>query len=143
MLGHDDLVAEWVRRRIPAMRAKFPDGSKAIGVIDGENLLGGVVFHGYMPEYRAIEWSAAATSPAWLSLPIINEIMEYPFKQLGCNRITAAIAKKNLRAQKFHFRFGFKHEGTIRRGFGNQDAMIFGMLQSDWRKSPFNLNRVA
>lgn len=144
LIGHSALVAEWTRRQIPHMAGGDFGPCEAIGVIggkDGADLLGSVVFHNYLPQYGSIEWSAAAKTARWLNPQIISEIVAYPFEQLGCKRITAVIPKKNKRACDFHWRFGFKHEGTIRRLFGSQDAFVFGLLQSDWAKSPFNVNR--
>jgi len=155
----DLLVAEWVRLRIPHMEhggfgAPLPGGRLpyvAYGVIGGPDrvtMLGGVVFHNYVPAYRSIEWSAASVTPCWLNREIISDILSYPFGKLGCARITAIIPKPSgkpddpaQRACDFHWRFGFKHEGTVRRLFGGRDAFIFGLLASEWRKSRFNTHR--
>jgi RimJ/RimL family protein N-acetyltransferase len=152
LIGHDFSVAEWVRRRIPHMRkgsfgAPLPNGTLpygAIGVTDGKddwNLLGGVVFHGFLPNYRSIQWSAASDSTHWLSRSLITDIMKYPFLVQGCVRVTAYIPRRNERARKFHTTFGFKQEGLIRRGFGDDDCFVYGLLASEWRKSRFNLDR--
>lgn len=135
--GSTPLVAEWVRRQIPHMDGGDFGPCEAIGIInnDGE-ILGGVVFHGMVG--RTIQWSAAAKTANWLRPDLIADIMDYPFKQLGCVRITAFIPRRNKRARDFHVRFGFKHEGTMRRQFGGDDAAIYGLLAADWRRSPFN-----
>lgn len=147
LIGHSDLVAEWAKRRIPHMRNTNGFGPcEAFGVIGGEDgaeLLGAVIYHNYCPWYRSIEWSAAAKTPNWLTRDIINDIVAYAFDKLGCVRITAAIPKKAIRVREFHRRFGFKQEGLVRRGFGNDDATVYGLLRSDWAKSPFNLSRVV
>lgn len=144
-LGEDALIARWVAERIPEMRGQsFGKDAVAIGVIggpDGADLLGAVVFANHQAKFRAIEWSAAAITANWLNREIINDIMRYPFEQLGCVRITAVIARKNHRARAFHERFGFRREGLLRRGFGGDDAVIYGLLRSDWAKSPFNAKR--
>lgn len=144
MLGQDELVAEWVRRRIPHMQAHGQSFGPCvtIGVINANaDMLGGVVFHSYRSAFRSIEWSAAAASANWLSPRIVSDIMSYPFGKLDCKRITATIARRNKRAREFHTRFGFRQEGLIRNGFGSQDACIYGLLASEWRRSPFNVKR--
>ena len=143
LFNQDELVSEWVRRRIPHMSNGFGP-CVTVGVIggpDGADLLGAVVFHGYHAAYRSIEWSAAADTANWLSPRVITEIMRYPFEQMGCNRLQAIIARKNVRAREFHRRFGFKQEGLARRGLGKDDATLYGMLLADWRRSPFNADR--
>jgi RimJ/RimL family protein N-acetyltransferase len=142
--GKDELVAEWIARRIPYMRGASLGPCTAFHVKDdhGERILGAVAFHGYRPEFRAIEWTAAADTARWLSPKIINTIMRYPFEQLGCRRITALIAESNHRSRDFQERFGFKREGRLRRFINaREDMLIFGLLASDWKKSDFNLQR--
>lgn len=152
LFNHDWAVAEWVRRRIPHMRngsfgepdlnGRLPFG--AIGITDGKEewtLLGGVVFHDYRKQYRSIQWSAASDDPRWLNRTLITDIMKHPFEMLGCVRLNAYIPRRNERARKFHKVFGFQQEGLMRRGFGDDDCAIYGLLVSDWRRSRFNLNR--
>lgn len=142
LIGEDRLVAEWVRRQIPHMEGADFGACTAVGVIDEDaNILGGVVWHNYRPQFRTIEWSAAATTANWLSATLITDIMRYPFEQLGCQKIRALIPLRNERARRFHKRFGFKQEGQLRREFGSQDAICYGLLRSEWRKSPLNLER--
>ena len=144
LMGKDPLVAEWVRRRIPHMTHSKGFGQcVAIGVINEakSELVGGVVFHDYRQSVRSIEWSAASDQPNWLNVEIINQIMRYPFDQLNCVRITAIIPRRNKRSRAFQEKFGFRQEGLVRRGFGGDDACIYGLLASDWKKSRFNLRR--
>lgn len=154
LIGLDAQVAEWVRRRIPHVRKDgfglpLPNGYLpyvAIGVTDGAadwTLLGGVVFHGYLGSYRSIQWSAASDDPRWLRRQLITDIMKYPFDVMGCNRITAHIPRRNERARKFHRAFGFQQEGLIRRGFGDDDCAVYGLLKSEWKRSRFNTERQA
>lgn len=141
--GKDELVAEWIASRIPHLRGEGLGPCVTMHVVDDEHtkILGAVAFQNHRPQYRSIEWSAAADTANWLTPKIINQIMRYPFVQLGCVRITAFIAKRNTRSRDFQERFGFKQEGTLRRQFGGDDCVVYGMLHSDWKKSPFNLER--
>lgn len=143
--GKHEETAAWITRRIPYLRGASLGPCVAFAVADdhGTKILGAVAFHGYRPQFRSIEWTAASDTANWLSVSIINQIMRYPFEQLDCARITAYIAKKNIRSREFQVRFGFKHEGTLRRQFGRDDCCVFGLLQSEWRKSRFNLKREA
>jgi RimJ/RimL family protein N-acetyltransferase len=144
--GKDNLVAEWIAARIPYLRGQGLGPCVCFHVTndDRTKILGAVAFQNHRPEYRAIEWTAAADTANWLSPKIINMIMRYPFDQLGCRRITAFIAESNHRSRDFQQRFGFKQEGRLRRFINaREDMLIFGLLQSDWKKSPFNLKREA
>lgn len=143
-----DAVAAWVAKRCPYVVRGF-DPCVAAGVVseDGRVLLGGVVFHHFHPEFKTIEVSLAAITPRWLTRRILQQLMAYPFDQLKCQRITTGTPKKYKAARKFLQTFGFKHEGTVRKGFGNDDAIISGLMAWEWRRSkwapPANSGPVA
>lgn len=105
--------------------------------------LAGVVFHDFHPQYRSVSMSIAADSPKWLSKPIISGIMAYPFTQLGAGRITAITAPRESAASiwRFLLKFGFSQEGRVRKGLGDADAIVWGLLASEWRISKFNVSR--
>ena len=107
-----------------------------------DNLIGGVVFNQYQPQYRNIEVSFAAIRPNWLTPNLVTGILSYAFDQLDCNRITSLTPKKLRRARQFLQKFGFKHEGTVRRGYGDDDCIISGLLKSEWQAHRFNKGRV-
>jgi RimJ/RimL family protein N-acetyltransferase len=108
-----------------------------------DNLIGGVVFNAYQPQYRNIEVSFASTRANWLTPSLVTGILRYPFYQLGAARITSLTPKRLRPARQFLSKFGFKHEGTIRRGYGDDDCIISGLLESEWRCHRFNKERVS
>ena len=138
-------VAQWVAKRIPTMHGQpFHALAWAIGVEDEAGKpLGGVVFTNHLPAYRSIEVSFASDTPRWLTRRMISGILAYPFTQLGCQRITAITPKKAKAARAFLDDFGFKREGVVRRGFGDDDAVISGLLWREWARNRFNVNRRA
>jgi RimJ/RimL family protein N-acetyltransferase len=136
------LVAQWVADQIGHGLDWGP--CEAIGVVDKhDNLVGGVVFNQYQPQYRNIEVSFASTRADWLTPRLVTGILRYPFQQLGAARITSLTPKRLRPARQFLSKFGFKHEGTIRRGYGDDDCIISGLLESEWRVHRFNKDRVS
>jgi RimJ/RimL family protein N-acetyltransferase len=131
--GEDQAVGNWVKSRIPYMTG-FGQ-SVAVGVATEAKLVAGIVWHNYSPTNPGgnIEVSVAADSALWLRPRILRELLNYPFKQLGCHRITAIVARKNKRSRKFTEHFGFRLEGVVRKGLGADDAMIYGMLRPECR----------
>lgn len=138
--GADDFVANWVAERIPHMRGGGfgPNASIAVLTDDGA-LIGGVVFHDFRPDVRSIEVSGASVSPRWLTRSLISMILSYPFEQLHCRRITTITPRRNEAARRFNRKLGYKQEGLIRRGFGNDDAIVYGMLAGEWRRGKYCL----
>ena len=137
-------VAEWVASRIPQMSggADFGFGAVGIGVVSSDGRpLGGVVFHNYQGRFSNIEVSFASASPRWLTRSLISGILAYPFDQLGVNRITSLTPRKTTSARRFLELFGFKREGIVRSGFGDDDMVISGLMRSEWARSRFNTRR--
>jgi RimJ/RimL family protein N-acetyltransferase len=139
-LGADAFVAQWVAEHIPHMRggAFGPCVGMAVLSERGE-MMGGVVFHNFDPHVRSIEVSGASVSPRWLTRPLISLILSYPFEQLKCRRITTITPRRNEAARRFNRKLGYKQEGLVRRGFGNDDAIIYGMLAGEWRRGRYCL----
>lgn len=127
VLGRDAEVAEWVADNIPHV-SHFKDMA-AIGVERNGELIGGVVYH----EFRGndIQMSCAAANPRWLKRGFLNALFAYPFLQLGCDRVSSFAPKKNMHTRRFLEKLGFKEEGNMRRGFKNDDCILYGMLKED------------
>jgi ribosomal-protein-alanine N-acetyltransferase len=62
------------------------------------------------------------------------------FRTLGMDRLTAWANTRNGRSQVALERVGFKREGVLRswhrHGDHVHDVVVFGMLRSDWQRSP-------
>jgi len=131
----DPRLLDWTARQIPHVGSAagwHREGAKALGIIDWEgHLLAAMVVHGYNPLHGDAQISMAATSPRWASKATISKLLAYPFKQLGCQRITTLIPSRNFRALRFNVGLGFVQEGVARRGFGSDDCVILGLLRED------------
>jgi RimJ/RimL family protein N-acetyltransferase len=134
LIGHDAQIAHWVGQRIAFMGdGKSFGPCTAIGVVNDEQILGGVVFSDYRPMFSSIEASFASASPRWLTPNLVRSILSYPFDQLGVNRISSHTPRKAGPARRFLQKFGFVEEGVMREGFGDDDCIVSGLLASDWR----------
>lgn len=131
--GLDAGVAEWVRERIPHMKGGGFGPCVAIGVADGDALVAGAVYHGYVPLPGGgdIQVSMAADSARWARRGIVRGLLDYPFRQAGCHRVTTITPLRNARALRVNRGLGFVAEGLVRRGFGDDDAIIMGLLRED------------
>lgn len=138
-------MAHWVAARIPHMESGSGFGAcKAIGVESSQGvLIGGVVYHNYMPAVGNIELSFAADTPRWLTRPIICGLLSYPFEQLQCQRVTGVTPRRATSARRFLDQFGFKREGCVRRGFGTDHAIISGLLREEWLASRWAAPRTS
>ena len=128
LLGCDAQVTAWVGERLGQ---RF-DATAAVGVLgEDETMIGAVAFHTFTGQDIVI--SAAADTPRWLTRGLLRVLGQYVFRQLGCRRCTAIVAKRNHRSRAAVERLGFEREGRLRKYFGDQDAIIYGLLREEWR----------
>lgn len=143
VFGQDAEVAAWVAGQIPHMHSFGACSAIGFRSDDGQ-IAGGIVFHNYLPDYGNIEVSFAVANPYSLNRHLLSALLRYPFTQLGVQRVTA-ITPSDERTSVWRFltQFGFQKEGRVRRGLGTGDAIIWGLLASEWATSRFNVDRVA
>lgn len=150
LFGRDADVAHWVALKIPHAKARVPDfpyggvfgPSVALGVVnDQDQMLAGVVFHNHDPYVRSIEVSCASSGARWGNREVFRSLLRYPFTQIGCRRITAATPRKATSTRRFLEGLGFKREGSIEYGFGDDNAIIYGLLAERWNEGRFCRNR--
>lgn len=154
LYGHDAEVTHWVCSHIPHLAERIPyfelgqvlGPSAAIGVLNrAGDLVAGVAFHGYDPFVKAVEVSCAATDPRWATRSNVRAIMRYVWETAGCQRCTAVTPRRSppgaTSPRRFLEGLGFQREGSIRRGFGSDNAIVYGLLREEWEQGRFNRRR--
>ena len=135
VLGHDQLVADWVAAQTgKAFHAPFV----AIGVADRSGALtGGYVFTGYNGD--GVELSLAGRGVAhrdgW------RVVLDYVFNQLGCVRMQMHTSRRNKKVcRNLHELFPKGFEGIAKRFYGKDDGVCFaltidelGAFRDRWR----------
>ncbi len=130
LYGADADVIEFVRQRIPGMAT--PTHAVGLGIVSDRRLIGGFVFSNFVG--HNIEVSAAVDSARWATRGTLDQMFGYPFRQLGCARITAITREDNVRTHRILTGTGFKQEGRARKAWdGEHDAIIFGILKEECR----------
>ena len=130
LLGCDGYVAKWVAHRIPYVRNGW-NNYTAIGLTDdNHHLICGVVYHD-MDASINIQMSIASDTPKWATRQTLKWFFHYPFEQLKVQRVTALTSSSNLNTQKMLERLGYKKEGVIRKAYGDDDALIYGLLREE------------
>lgn len=138
IFGHDAKVAAWTAKRIPGMEITEAFGPyTAIGIAAPDGYpLAGFIYH----RFRGfdVEISGAAQSPRWAQRGVFHALLHYPFEQMGCQRVTMLIARRNKRLGKLLRFIGFTQEGTHPKAYdGTWDALSFGMTKEAWMNGRF------
>jgi RimJ/RimL family protein N-acetyltransferase len=104
------------------------DWFQCIGLERDGKLCAVAVFNDYTGHNIEI---TVASDGRWAFRGVIRRALDYAFKELKCRRITAHIRPSNERALSAAKRVGFKDEGRARLWFGNEDAVILGLLSDE------------
>ena len=127
--GHDDQIAEWVSIKLGGV---YFENFKAIGVIENNELIAGVVYNNYHEKPPMIEASIASINPKWATKSNLRAFFAYPFTQLNVNRLQAGCSRKSKKNKRFLARLGFQFEGYAREAYLNGiDAAVFSMLKNE------------
>lgn len=135
LYGHNEAVAAWVAAHIPGCERGF-DRPVSIGVLEGERLIGGTVFHNWNPEAGVIEMSSAGTSPRWLGRKMLKAIFGYVFDQVGCQLVVMRVSERNSRMIEIAERFGFDGHLIPRLRGRDEAEWIFTLTDDQWRQHP-------
>ena len=145
--GHDQAVAAWVARHIPGCERGF-DACRAMGVLDGEKLVAGMVYHNWEPEHGVVEISGAAITARWLTRPVLWQMFAYPFQGIGCQMVLMRVSERNEQwngrgLPRLLKAYGFdKH--TIPRLYGrHEDGHVFSLTDNAWRGNGFHRKELA
>lgn len=126
VFGRDQEVAAFVGN---LLGREFVPPFTAIGVEEQGQLAGGAVFNTFTgPD---VEISVAGFR-CWRR-GVFRAFAHYVFVQLGCVRCTVSVRANDRYTQVLAKKFGFRIEGVKRRGFGDQDSIIFGLLAGECR----------
>lgn len=126
LFGRDRELSLWAGDRIGI---KDFGPCAAIGVAHRGSIVAAAIYNNYRPPN--IEVTFVTSSPRWASPGAIRAILAYPFKQLGCKRITAVTEASNQPARAFLCRLGFRQEGIHPDALPTGDAVTYGLLRKD------------
>jgi RimJ/RimL family protein N-acetyltransferase len=129
LYGHDRELSLWAGQRLGLDGPVRSVDPTAIGVVREGKIVAAALFSNYQPP--TIEVTFVTSTPRWASREMIKGILQYPYLQLGCKRITAVTEECNTPARKFLERLGFKQEGYHPDAFPSGAAISYGLLRAD------------
>lgn len=136
LYGADETVCRLVASMIPSMAGTpFPADAKALGVVRGGQLCGGVVFTNYRG--HLVEMSGAFSRADWALPETLRRLFAYPFLDLKVENLVTVTGRKNKRARRMNEGLGFKLVGVVDRGYdGREDAVMYQMPREACRWLP-------
>ena len=102
----------------------------AIGVVNnaGEPV-GAAIFN----NFQDCNIEVTMVGPGAFSRSIARVMAEFAFNANNVARLTVTTRAKNKKLTALIERVGWKREGRLRRWYGDDDAIVFGMLRKECR----------
>jgi hypothetical protein len=113
----------------------------ALGKKDSKGLTVGIVYNlftgsptGYQDCCMHI---AARPNAKWCTHDFIYHAFAYPFTEMGCERVTGLVGRKNKSARKFFEKLGFEYEACLKRQRPGDDTIVYRMFKENckWIKT--------
>ena len=125
---YDKLVIPWAVDRLKGVDG-FSNYATSIGLVLDDEIVAAVIYDDYREKNKDINVSIVSEK---LTKEFLNLAHAYPFKHLGCNRMTALIEKNHKKSRKFVERLNFSLEGVCRKAsWRGKDLCIYGLLKED------------
>jgi RimJ/RimL family protein N-acetyltransferase len=135
LYGQDELVADFVAKMIPHVRAFGFGKSKAIGVCEDNELIAGIVFHGLSKEAGLMELSAAALpGKQWCTRETLRQMYNYCFIQCGCQQVVNKVLASDERHLRELAALGYRLIAVPRLFGRDKDGVIALLTDDDWRE---------
>lgn len=128
LYGWNREIAAWAAERLGLKDFDFGP-CVSIGVVHKGEIVAAAVYNEY--RHPNIQVTFVTASPRWASPGAVRAILGYPFRQLGCKRITAITNSTNRPARAFLCRLGFKQEGVHPDALPDGDAVTYGLTRAD------------
>ncbi len=123
-------VVEWVAKRTNEF-GNF-GCAQAIGWLRDGELVAGVVYAEFNGP-NVVCHIASDGSRRWLTREYLRTIFDYPFNQMGCERITVCVGQKNADSNRFVKHLGFELECRLEGAHPTGDLLVYRMFRSRCR----------
>lgn len=129
-------LAEWCAEKIGARSLQEP--YSAIGVFEHEDLKAVLVYNNYHAKEGVVEVHGAATTPRWLTRPVLYAMYDFPFNRLGCQTVIQRNDPNNRRLARMLLAYGFKEFRLPRLRGRGKDESIFILHDDVWRANGYH-----
>lgn len=139
--GANDAVAEFVSRVIWGDNRGFAPWC-SMAVLDGPDLIAGVIYHSVNEDTGVIELSGGAVSPRWAKPHVLRMMFDIPFDLLGVQMCLHRVSADNPGVVSQMRRLGHREYLIPRMAGRNTDGHVFTLTDTDWAKHPLKLRGV-
>lgn len=119
-------VGRWVAERLDA--DWIPGAAQAIGLLENEELIAGVIFEGYNGASIRMH-VAAVPGRRWLNRQYLHACFWYVFEQLGCKAAIGLVPESNAEARRFDEHLGFRAQVILEDCHPDGGLVVYTMTR--------------
>lgn len=108
-----------------------PAADQVIARVEDGELIGGVTYTGYTG--ASIHMHMAGFKEGWANRMMLWVGFDYPFNQLGCNKVFGQVPESNASALEIDLKLGFKIEAKIEGVFPDGACYVLALAREDCR----------
>lgn len=123
-----ELVGKWVCEKAGG---KYQQGNLALGILNDDILVAGVMYDGYTGENGSISMHWRVDDPKKVTRFFYWAAFDYAFNVAKVSRITGLIDSSNTHAIRVDEKLGFKCEARLEKYFPKGDALVFRMFRNE------------
>lgn len=128
-VGNDDLC-RWVADRTGGNY--YAGSGSSIGLARDGEIVAGVLYDNFTG--RAVQMHVASDgSRKWMNREYLRACFDYPFRQLGVNKVIGIVDSTNTDALRFDHHLGFVTEAVIKDAGKHGDLHILSMTRQQCR----------
>ena len=109
-----------------------------LGVLDGDKILGVIIFHDWQKDRGTVEITGAAHSPRWCSRDVVRLIYRTCFEQLSANQIVARCDAQNKTTERIFKALGFEVVRLPNMRGPNRDELFFYQTRESWLNTRYS-----
>lgn len=144
--GLNIALANWCADMVPGEGHFFRPPYTTMGVVRDDNLTAVMVYHNWDKESGVIEISGASNTPRWLTRPVLWEMFDYPFNQLGNQLVAMRVSERNVMwngrgLPRLLKSYGFKSHVIPRLRGRDENEIVYTLTDDDWRANGFHKDK--
>lgn len=120
LIGHDQEVAQWAFHTFGFVPTSY---TMAIGILNDGQLVAAAMYHAH----NGPDVELSYYGPKTMTFGVARRLAQIALDYLSVSRITARTSKSNKTITRGIKKLGFEYEGIRHCGYGNQDAVMFGL----------------
>lgn len=110
----------------------------AMGVARDGNIIAAMIYYDYDRDAGVIQVSGAADTPEWLKRPVLREMFQFPFEEIGCQAVVMRVDPKDKRLRRILTAYGFDCHIIPRLRGRDKPEAIYVLGDDTWRANGFH-----